>query len=339
MTGNLPRQREMSARLTVRPAHSRELPLIGTLIKKRLLSLAQTGTQAGKIQQMNPEKQLTRLIPDQTLFVARVGQNLVGLAALDLDRGQILACYLDRELGKKQHAVALVQAVEQRALAFGLRRLRIRVNSNTEAFFRKLEYTDGLARAAANETVLERSLLGHAEPWQRDRFRQLDELGIPANYGVRHRLTLVPETDDLVSIGPDIYGRDQRLIPLAAKAWSAMREAALDQGVELQVVSAFRTATYQSGLIRRKMEQGKSMEAILSSSTAPGFSEHHSGRALDLTAPGSTPVEEIFATTEAYHWLRVNAGVFGFRETFPRNNRHGILWEPWHWYYVRNQSS
>ena len=337
MTRSLNQQQEVSSQTVIRAAHSRELPLLGKLVSNRLLSLARSPAQMGAIQRVNPEKHLARLIPDRTLLVARMGQNLVGLAALDLDRSQILACYLDRELGNRRHATELVEAVEHRALEFGLRRLRIRVNSATEAFFRKLGYTDSLARGNGDETVLERVLTDRATEWQKARFRQMDELGIPAGYGVRHRLTLIPETSELESIGRDIYGRDQQLHPQAARAWISMREAALQQGVELQVISAFRSASYQGTLIQRKLEHGQSMDTVLTSSAAPGFSEHHSGRALDLAAPGSTPLEEAFATTEAYHWLRVNAGVFGFRESYPRNNRHGILWEPWHWYYVRSQ--
>ncbi len=44
-------------------------------------------------------------------------------------------------------------------------------------------------------------------------------------------------------------------------------------------------------------------------------------------------LEEEFETTPAYRWLCDNAGRSGFRQSFPRNNIHGIAYEPWHWYH------
>lgn len=321
--------------VNIRPAQSSELPVIAGLLNDRLLSLALPPTRAAALQAINIEKHLGRLLPDRALLVAPVNRQLAGLAALDLDRGEMLALYLDRELGKRRLAERLIGAAEKRALDFALRRLRVRVSESTEGFFRQLGYA-GDAATDGQGTVLEKSLLPQAPEWYRERMELLDELGIPANYGVRHRLTLRPEATELVSIGNDIYGRDQRLIPAAARAWQAMREAANQRGVELDVISGFRKVTYQAGIVRRKQEAGQRLDQILSVSAAPGFSEHHTGRALDLSTKGSQPLEESFAATEAYHWLKSNAGVFGFRESYPRNNRHGILWEPWHWCYVRN---
>ncbi len=102
-------------------------------------------------------------------------------------------------------------------------------------------------------------------------------------------------------------------------------------GIELQVVSAFRSVAYQLGILRRKIERGQSIEQILRFSAAPGYSEHHSGRALDLTTPGFAALEEEFERSPAFAWLKRNARQFGFQLSYPRGNRHGIAYEPWHW--------
>ena len=65
----------------------------------------------------------------------------------------------------------------------------------------------------------------------------------------------------------------------------------------------------------------------------PGFSEHHSGRALDLSTEGFAPLEEAFERSEAFKWLCGNGGRFGFTLSYPRGNRYGIVYEPWHWLY------
>lgn len=158
-------------------------------------------------------------------------------------------------------------------------------------------------------------------------------LGVPRNYGRSRHLHAQREPKRLVSIGQDIQQREQWLTPSASRAFNAMRQAAMRDEVELQVVSAFRSIGYQLGIIERKLQRGLAMDEILRVSAAPGYSEHHSGRALDLTAPGYAPVEEIFEQSGAFAWLSRNASRFGFVLSYPRGNRHGIAYEPWHWCY------
>jgi D-alanyl-D-alanine carboxypeptidase len=156
-------------------------------------------------------------------------------------------------------------------------------------------------------------------------------LGIPRDYASRRALPPQPEARGLVVVGPDIYDREQRLLAPAAAAWHAMVAAAARDGVELQLVSAYRSVRYQEGIVRRKLERGQPIDDILRVSAAPGFSEHHSGRAVDVTTPGCPVLEETFEASEAFAWLTQNAGRYGFRLSFPRGNPHGVAYEPWHW--------
>lgn len=80
------------------------------------------------------------------------------------------------------------------------------------------------------------------------------------------------------------------------------------------------------------------MQEILNVNAAPGYSEHHGGRALDIGTPGEPPAEESFEHTPAFAWLTRHAGDFGFVMSYPRGNPHGIVYEPWHWYH-REQDS
>lgn len=139
------------------------------------------------------------------------------------------------------------------------------------------------------------------------------------------------EASKLVSIGCDIYQRDQKLIPGAAEDWHSMRDAAARDSVILQVVSAYRSVDYQAAIIKRKLEGGDGIGEILKVSAAPGFSEHHSGRAVDVTTPGFAVLEEEFELSEAFAWLTGRAAEFSFRMSFPRGNPHGVAFEPWHW--------
>jgi D-alanyl-D-alanine carboxypeptidase len=179
-----------------------------------------------------------------------------------------------------------------------------------------------------------------ADAAQRAQLRErARELGIPANYGRSHRLSQVREPRALAFAGYDIYQRPQWLAPRAARAWLRLRHTAALGQIELQLVSAFRSVEYQVGLIERKLARGQTMAQILQVSAAPGYSEHHSGRALDLTTPGFAVLEEEFEHSPAFRWLQHNAVGFGFRLSFPRGNPHGIAYEPWHWCWHAPQRS
>lgn len=156
-------------------------------------------------------------------------------------------------------------------------------------------------------------------------------LGVPRNHGMSRRLRRVAEARILTFVGLDTQGRPQWMTPRAARAWTRMREAALRDGIELHIVSAFRSVEYQLGILERKLARGQSLQEILRVSAAPGYSEHHSGRAFDLTTPGFAPLEEEFERSAAFAWLSTNAHVYGFTMSYPRGNPHGIAYEPWHW--------
>jgi D-alanyl-D-alanine carboxypeptidase len=173
---------------------------------------------------------------------------------------------------------------------------------------------------------------GHCHSWVVDDYQQriqkiLEELGAPPRPNAR----LFSEATELVSVGLDIQGREQRLTPGAAAAWNEMKMAAEKDGEILQLVSAFRSVDYQRQIIERKLAAGQSWEQILRVSALPGFSEHHTGRTVDVTTPGSKVLEEEFENTPTFRWLQKRAGEFGFMMTYPRGNSFGIAYEPWHW--------
>ncbi len=164
--------------------------------------------------------------------------------------------------------------------------------------------------------------------------RQLElhhELGIPADYGAGGRPPYFADADELVDVGPNLVGRMQRLAPEAAARWQAMADAAARDGVRLMIVSGFRSFDYQADLIRKKLAAGQGIDEILRVNAAPGFSQHHSGRALDLATPGCRPLTEEFEDTEAFAWLGKNAADFGFSLSYPAGNPDGFVYEPWHW--------
>ena len=156
-------------------------------------------------------------------------------------------------------------------------------------------------------------------------------LGIDADYRLHSPLPLQIVPDELVATEADCFGRPQQLTPAAHRAWTAMKRDAAGQGVAMFLVSAFRSPRYQHDLIARKLAKGQSIKQILAVNAAPGYSEHHTGRALDIGAPDCEVITEAFEHTPAFHWLADNAEGYGFLMSYPRGNKFGIAYEPWHW--------
>lgn len=159
------------------------------------------------------------------------------------------------------------------------------------------------------------------------------ELGIPPSYAADRRLVFQTEAiaAELVDIGPNPDGRPIQLTAATALAWETLRAAAARDHIPLVAISGFRSVARQTEIIRAKLAAGQPIDSILRLVAAPGFSEHHTGRALDIGTPGHLDLEEDFAETVAFLWLNRQAPGYGFQLSFPRNNPHGIGYEPWHW--------
>ena len=131
-------------------------------------------------------------------------------------------------------------------------------------------------------------------------------------------------------------GRVVQLRAEAAGAFRAMQASAREAGVELVPISGYRTRSYQDGLFTRAIRKYGSQRSAARWVAPPGYSEHHSGLAIDIGALESpeTDVETTFEDTPAFKWLKENAHRFGFELSFPRDNPQGVSYEPWHWRYT-----
>jgi len=181
----------------------------------------------------------------------------------------------------------------------------------------------GLTEAGVSEkiTAAYRKRIGKA----------LGQLGIDAALAESRGLTLFAEARRLSFVGLGTDGRDKMLDPKAARAWLAMRKAARRDGGDLLIISGFRSVEFQVELIRGKIAKGRTLDEVLKVNAPPGYSEHHTGCAVDVGFEGCPPLDAAFEYTPAFAWLQANAQRFGFSMTYPRGNAQGYLYEPWHW--------
>ena len=278
-------------------------------------------------------RNLAQLAAGARLLEARLEDRLAGVVGLDLEARAVAGPWIGPRSGRRDTGRRLLVAAERLAARYGMTHLIVYPAANATSFFADsgyLKMSGGLGHSTGR-LGMSRSIVRRSTRFARRVRALLDDFGISRDYGARHQLLLQPEARSLATIGQDIYGREQKMTPRAARGWRRMADAAARDGLEIQAVSAFRTVEYQAGLIRKKLARGLAIEEILRVSAAPGFSEHHSGRAIDVTTPGCEVLEEPFEETSAFEWLEANADRFGFRLSYPRGNPHGVAYEPWHW--------
>ncbi|MDK2122484.1 M15 family metallopeptidase [Parachitinimonas caeni] len=163
--------------------------------------------------------------------------------------------------------------------------------------------------------------------------QSLVSLGIHYDIITNRRLPIFREADELLVAEIEPTGRLHLLTPDAATAWIAMKAAAERDGVCLRLLSAFRSFERQYEIVCRRMALGEPLESLLALFAPPGFSEHHTGRAIDLGTTACRPLHASFDETPAFTWLCQRARDFDFSLTYPKHNLLGFGYQPWHWGY------
>jgi D-alanyl-D-alanine carboxypeptidase len=143
--------------------------------------------------------------------------------------------------------------------------------------------------------------------------------------------SLLAEPGDLVQLPQELTFEDYRIYVTSdtRDAFVAMATAARKDSIDLIADSGFRSLSFQRRIIRKRLAAGETIERVFLNVAPPGYSEHHTGRALDLV-----PSEARFAHTPTYKWLSENAGEFGFVETYQDIEGDNLRWESWHWYHT-----
>ena len=133
-----------------------------------------------------------------------------------------------------------------------------------------------------------------------------------------------------------------KLRKAAAQQFQAMVVAARTTGVLLVPISGFRSVKDQEHVyFDIKAQRGQTATKRAEVSAPPGYSEHHTGYAVDI-GDGMVPATNLnpkFDKTRAFKWLDANAAHFSFEMSFPKNNPQGVSYEPWHWRFVGDRQS
>jgi len=148
--------------------------------------------------------------------------------------------------------------------------------------------------------------------------------------GITHYRYADCKQSDLVSVGKGYLHKD------AAAAFKKMQADAKNKaGLNLTAYSPFRSKATQIGNFSNKMStKHRTFEQNLKWSAPGGYSEHHTGYAVDINC-----VSDNFVNTKEYKWLLEHAHEYGFELSFPKNNAQGIGFEPWHWRFIGTEKA
>lgn len=172
--------------------------------------------------------------------------------------------------------------------------------------------------------------------------------------GLSRGYEITPQTNELTLIGVDGF----MLQPPAALAWDQMRSEALNDGVNLSLVSGYRSLAVQKQLFWSRFVQyslsqygveylyedilsGKADQALdelMQGTAPPGYSRHHTGYTIDIR-DNQKPNFLTFKETPGYTWISANnyfnAKRFGFIPSYPEGGQKmGPNPEAWEYVWV-----
>lgn len=130
----------------------------------------------------------------------------------------------------------------------------------------------------------------------------------------------------------------------AASYAKDMIAAAKEDGITLQLCSAYRARSLQQTLFDNKYDSYISAgwthdDAYAKTATIiaiPGTSEHQTGLCMDVVTPSYQVLDAGYAETDAAKWLAENAWEYGFILRYPKEKQEitKIIFEPWHYRFV-----
>lgn len=146
---------------------------------------------------------------------------------------------------------------------------------------------------------------------------------VDSNYSPNNLVTVSPEHGYPNKIRSDVY-----------EEFKKMYEAAKNDNVSIFIASPYRSYYDQKALY----DYYVSTDGVKNADTysaRPGFSEHHTGLAMDLIPEYGLDLDT-FENSDGFTWMQENAYKYGFILRYPKDKEYitGYIYEPWHYRYV-----
>jgi len=246
----------------------------------------------------------------------------------DMDIRQPTFWHIETETWEEQVAqdlVSYVQHIRKKKDSYIiLLHEKTRTERDLDIFLGELQRQGNSERADTNTTDTISFCPKETQPESLDLFPVSHTQGLPKEYTPAN---LVPVKGDWAT-----YCAKQEVV----SAYLDMKESAKQQGLLLDIYSGYRSYQKQQSLYTAW--QKRNPEPVQHPAVAkPGHSEHQLGTTIDIRSL-RIPYQEPnpLETTEEYTWLKDNAHLYGFVQSYPAGKESvtGYIPEAWHWRYV-----
>lgn len=142
-----------------------------------------------------------------------------------------------------------------------------------------------------------------------------------------------------LATGTNSMGEDYQVEKAALEAFEKLRTALLEEGIDIELDSTYRTVEYQQK-IWDEFEAEKGLEYAQKYVAVPGYSEHHTGLAIDVCLIKDGEViddnDDMIAEKEIFAKVHARLAEFGFILRYPegKDDITGYSYEPWHFRYI-----
>ncbi len=139
--------------------------------------------------------------------------------------------------------------------------------------------------------------------------------------------------DNLVTVDAE-HGYPNKIRADVYEEFKKMYEEAKKDNVKIFIASPYRSYSDQNVLYTYYVNTDGKKNAD-TYSARPGFSEHHTGLAMDLIPEYGLDLDT-FENSDGFKWMQENAYKFGFILRYPKDKEYitGYIYEPWHYRYV-----
>ncbi len=158
--------------------------------------------------------------------------------------------------------------------------------------------------------------------------------------------------EELIGKGnPKLYGEGFQLRKEAYNAFLNMKSKALEDDIDIRIVSSYRSFEHQNRIWNRKyksylskgLSPKETIKKIIEYSTIPGTSRHHWATEIDIIDTNTTQPKHLLSPNnfegkgcfnKLKLWMDKHAKSFGFYLVYTNTeNRKGFKYEPWHYSY------
>ena len=142
-----------------------------------------------------------------------------------------------------------------------------------------------------------------------------------------------------LATGTNSLGEDYLVEKKALEAFEKLRADLLEDGIDIELDSTYRTVEYQQKIWDEFTEE-KGEDYARAYVAVPGYSEHHTGLAIDVKLIKDGTViddnDDMIAEKEIFAQVHKRLADYGFILRFPegKDDITGYSYEPWHFRYI-----